>query len=353
MPASSPSESDSGGLQLSPRFQNSFKTALAMVMAYGFALWFNWDRPMWAGFAVALISMPTLEASLNKGGQRLWGTLLAAFVALSLIAIFPQDRWLFMLAQAAWLAFCAYKMSGNRYGYFWFCAGFVTAIITANGGPDPVNAFSITTVRTLETSLGIVCFALVFSLLWPVRAGQSESEPAPVVPPQYQRLNQALQVFFAYCIAFLLIVFVPGFPGGFGFLGMLAPFAIILANAPQMQARSLAIPVAKSIAFATPIYFFVMPQLDGFTGLAITIFVATFVICYHFHTAKQGLGRTFGLAFFAIVTGISNDQTYSFLSVANTVLMFSLVLLVLHYCTRIELFGSEEDDVMKSNQVDA
>ena len=38
-----------------------------------------------------------------------------------------------------------------------------------NGGPDPVNAFYIATMRTLETCLGIISFALVFSLLWPSR----------------------------------------------------------------------------------------------------------------------------------------------------------------------------------------
>lgn len=38
---------------LSDRFKYSFKVALAMVMAYGVALSMNWEKPMWAGFAVA------------------------------------------------------------------------------------------------------------------------------------------------------------------------------------------------------------------------------------------------------------------------------------------------------------
>jgi uncharacterized membrane protein YccC len=136
---------------MSARFKLSVKTALALVLAYGLALWFDWDKPMGAACAVALISLPTLEASLGKGGQRLWGTLLAIVVALSLIALFPPDRWLFMGAQAPWLAVCACMVSGGRKACLWFCAGFVSAIISSNGGPDPVSAFSVATMRTLET----------------------------------------------------------------------------------------------------------------------------------------------------------------------------------------------------------
>jgi hypothetical protein len=331
---------------LSPRFKNAVKTSLALVMAYGFALWFDWDRPMWAAFAVALVSLPTLEASLGKGAQRLRGTLMATVVGLGLIALFPQDRWPFMLAQASWLAYCTYRMTGGKNAYLWFCAGFVTAIITSNGGPDPTNAFSLATIRVLETSLGIICFALVFSLVWPVRTDQNLPGEMPEPPPSIpgvNRLNQASQVFIAYCVAFLLVIYVPGFPGSYGFLGMLAPFAIILATTPQLPAAKLMKPVGLSILFAAPIYMFLMPLLSGFTELAIVIFLTCFTICYALHTPEQGLARTFGLAFFAVVTGISNEQTYSFLALANTALMFSLVLLMMHLCTSVTVFVREKN----------
>jgi hypothetical protein len=41
------------------------------------------------------------------------------------------------------------------------------------------------------------------------------------------------------------------------------------------------------------------------------------------------LGRAFGLAMFVVIAGISNEQTYSFLSVANTALMFPTVFLII------------------------
>ena len=331
---------------MSERFTHSFKTALAVVLAYGLSLWFEWAKPMWAAFAVILISMPTLEASLGKGGERLWGTLLAMGVALTLIALFPQQRWWFMLAQAAWLAFCAYQMTSGRKAYLWFCAGFVTSIITSNGGPDPVSAFDIAMTRTLETSLGIVCFGLVFALLWPRRADvDTAAAEAPPLPAQVVRWNAATQVFLAYCTAFLLVIYVPGLPGGYGLLGMLAPFALILSTSPVLSPDKLVLPVALSILAATPVYLLLMPLLDGFGQLALIIFAYCFIVSWSLHKPEQALGRTLGLAFFAVVTGISNEQVYSFLALANTVMMFSLVMLILFFAGSLNVFRAR-DDVM-------
>lgn len=323
------------------RFQTSFKLALSITMSYGLALWFEWDHPHWAAFAVALISTSTLNESLAKGGQRLLGTLLAVPVSLTLIALFSQDRWLFMLSLATWLAFCAYRMSSGRNAYGWFCAGFITAIIAANGGPDAVNAFRIAVNRTLETSLGIVCFSIVFALLWPdqapaeppPKADNATSKPQPPaivsVFPDTDRIQQAARVFITYCCGFMLLVYVPDFPGGFGFLGMFAAFTILLSNSPQMAPSAFFVPAFLTITLTAPIYMMVMPLLSGFMQLGPLIFIVAFVICYTFHQSSQGMARTIGLTFFAVVSGISNEQTYSFISVVTTAQMFGLLLLIL------------------------
>ena len=331
---------------MSARFKHSFKTALAIVLAYGLALWFDWDSPKWAAFAAILISLPTLEASIGKGGQRLGGTLLAAVVALPLVGLFAQERWWFMLFQAGWLAFCAYRMTASNKSYFWFCAGFVSAIISANGGPDAVNIFAITVTRTLETCLGIACFTVVFSLLWPARAVADAPAPAaaaPGPPPGVDRLNRAVRVFIAWCTGFLLVIYVPDFPGGYGFLAMLAPFSIMVLNSAQISPEKLVVPVALSMLFASPIYLFVMPLLEGYTQLGLVIFLACFSISYTLHKPEQGLACTIGLAFFAVVAGIANEQSYSFLSVANTALMFFTMLLLLYVCSGIQVFRVREN----------
>jgi hypothetical protein len=72
-----------------------------------------------------------------------------------------------------------------------------------------------------------------------------------------------------------------------------------------------------------------MPHLSGFLGLGLLIFAATFAICYLFATPQQALGRALGLAMFVTIASISNEQTYSFLKVANTALMYALLFLIL------------------------
>ena len=93
-------------MTLSIRFKESVKTALAMTIAYGVALAMDWDNPSWAGVAVAVISLATVGQSLNKGVLRIFGTLVAVVVALTIIALFPQDRWLFTLLLSVWVGFC-------------------------------------------------------------------------------------------------------------------------------------------------------------------------------------------------------------------------------------------------------
>ncbi|MGB7067485.1 MAG: FUSC family protein, partial [Syntrophobacteria bacterium] len=93
-------------LTLSTRTKEAIKTALAMTIAYGIALQMDWDKPYWAGFAVAFISLATTGQSLNKAALRMLGTLVTTVVALIFIALFAQDRWLFMLFLSVYVGFC-------------------------------------------------------------------------------------------------------------------------------------------------------------------------------------------------------------------------------------------------------
>jgi hypothetical protein len=72
-----------------------------------------------------------------------------------------------------------------------------------------------------------------------------------------------------------------------------------------------------------------MPRLSSFAELGTLIFAVTFAILYLFYRPQQVLGRVVGLIIFVTMTGISNVQSYSFLSLANTALMFTLVFAIL------------------------
>jgi uncharacterized membrane protein YccC len=502
---------------LSQSAKESIKTALAMTIAYGVALQMGWERPYWAGFAVAFVSLATVGQSLNKATLRLVGTVVGAIMALTLIGLFAQQRWLFMLFLSVWLGLCTYMNTGNRHQYFWFVAGFVSVIIAADGGAS-ANPFPIAMLRLQQTGLGVLAYSLVAILLWPhhskkdleatargqaatqwklfcasmqllknagddatvkslrpeeitggarlavlLDAATADSEdvreleqawrnyqraagelaetmqrwrenfaelqtlplkqllpglddfaqeldrrfsgmasmmehevvqegctdialdfdsaalraqshfhraalrvaqhhmlrieeltrvmfanisaingfrtpevsradplgapPARAIDPD--RLLAAGKIMLIMWLAFFAVVYIGDFPGGLGFISMCGPIAIVLVSTPQLPVSSLFKPVAAGISFAGVLYIFLMPQLSSFTGLGLMIFAATFLICYHYASPQQALGRAFGLAMFVVIISVSNQQSYNFLSVANTALMFPLMFLLI------------------------
>jgi uncharacterized membrane protein YccC len=149
------------------RLKEAFKTALAMVLAFGIALSLDWANPYWAGLAVAVISLPTAGQSIEKGALRLLGTVVGSIAALFLLGLFPQDRWLFMAGVSVYLGFCAYMIQRGRHQYFWFVSGLVALIISVSGGPHSQDAFYVAMTRTLETGLGIIVYTVVSVFLWP------------------------------------------------------------------------------------------------------------------------------------------------------------------------------------------
>jgi hypothetical protein len=183
--------------------------------------------------------------------------------------------------------------------------------------------------------LGIIVYSVVAALVWPVRKQPQDSGQAPAAAtqtagfPDPRRLRAALKVMMLLWVAYFAVIFIPDLPGGFGFLSMLTPVAMTLCNTPQIRPQMLITPAATSIVFAGVIYVLLLPKLSGFTELSLVIFSVTFVICYLFYQPQQLLGRAFGLAIFVVVTGIQNEQSYNFLSVVTTSLMFANLLLLL------------------------
>lgn len=517
----------------SARTKEAIKTALAMTIAYGIALQMGWAEPMWAGFAVAFISLATAGQSLNKAALRMLGTFMAAAVALLIIALFPQERWTFMLILSLWVGFCTYMMGGSNHQYFWHVSAFACVIICVDGGIDPINAFDTAMLRTQETGLGILVYSLVAIFLWPVNAhadfvaitGELASQQQqlyraymdlmklqgvgdgskdksgndskerdlqvqalqgkvlqtqnrfeqllgaaatdsyeiwemrrqwqqyrhqaielsnvlelwresyvdiqdldlPAILPgltdfsdeidqRFTRLDQLLtgkassfkpkaveliadkkslaklssfhkaalvvivsrlqqverlslslietmldirgiqepavldndvvtgsrefaldldrltasiRVITAVWLAFLAIVYVSDLPGGMGLISMLVPMIMALANMPQMSVSKLFIPASVGLLTASLLYIFVMPQLSSFNELGLLLFIVTFIYCYLFSKPQQVLGRALGLALFASIASISNEQSYSIFAVTTPMLMFPLVFIII------------------------
>jgi len=157
-------------LYRSEAFRQSVRVALAMVIAYSISLAMGWDRPHWAGLAVALCSLGTVGESFNKGLLRILGTFLAGSVAIALIILFPQDRWSYMLAATLYVAFCAYMMGHSSRWYVWFIGGYVMTLLALAAGPVGATVFETVVLRLQQTTMGVVVYSLVATLLWPHQA---------------------------------------------------------------------------------------------------------------------------------------------------------------------------------------
>src|SRR5262252_504604 len=158
---------------LSDRVKTAVKTALAVVLAYGVALSMDWEKPYWAAFTVAFCGLSTVGESLNKGLLRLSGTLLGGVAAITLIALFPQDRWLFLIGMSIFTGFCTYMMFGSSRWYFWNVAGLSVPLLALAGGSNPLNDFQTVLLRGEETALGLVSYSLVWLLIWPTSSREA------------------------------------------------------------------------------------------------------------------------------------------------------------------------------------
>jgi len=175
-------------------------------------------------------------------------------------------------------------------------------------------------------------FEVVIELKGPGTASASTEAPrvaAALLLPDLDRLANVVRYIIIIWLAWLALIYVNDIPGGAGLVSFAGALGIAIANMPQLPVSKLFMPAASSVLFAATLYIFVMPQLSSFMALGPLIFAATFVICYLYADPRQMLGRALGLAMFVVIASISNEQTYNFLSVANTAMMFPLIFLIL------------------------
>jgi len=55
------------------KLKEAIKTGLAFALVFGIAMQFGWMNPYWAGWAVAVIALPTAGEAIRKGTLRVLG----------------------------------------------------------------------------------------------------------------------------------------------------------------------------------------------------------------------------------------------------------------------------------------
>ncbi len=151
------------------KFKEAIKTGLAFALVFGIAMQLGWMNPYWAGWAVAVIALPTVGASIRKGTLRVVGTILGCLAALIIQALAPQERWTFMLLACGWMFFTTYLMvSRQKDSYLWTMAAYVCLLILLSDLDSSENMFESAVFRTVETVMGVVVYTLIAVFLWPL-----------------------------------------------------------------------------------------------------------------------------------------------------------------------------------------
>ena len=145
------------------------RTLLAMAIALYAALWLELSSPASAVVTVMIVANPSRGGIVSKGVWRIFGTFTGAVAALVIMASFPQQPILFLLALGFWLGVCTFASSMFRHfrAYAAVLSGYTVALIAAGAitAPDHVLQFALS--RLAVVTLGVVVSTVVTMIFQP------------------------------------------------------------------------------------------------------------------------------------------------------------------------------------------
>lgn len=158
------------GLTLSDKLKFAVKTSLAMMLAYLIPFSQGWAQAQTAVITIMLIAVagPVTE-SISKGLLRVIGTVIGAFIGMTLIALFPQDRELYLMILSLFVTFTLYLTRAYKGDNTIFMLTAVTMMtVFQNGEVDDVFLYGID--KTFMTIFGIALYTFIGVFLWPVKS---------------------------------------------------------------------------------------------------------------------------------------------------------------------------------------
>ncbi len=170
----------------------AIKTALSLTLAYMLPMALGWPQPQTAATTVMLIAATGMASeSLQKGVLRVMGTVLGAVLGLSLIALFPQDRMVYLFCVSVLVAGLLYLYNAYQGDSTVFMLAAVVLMMVFNGG-DADGAFLYGVDRTLLTAFGVLVYTVIASLLWPVKVQDNTKTLATAVSATHAKAFSAL-----------------------------------------------------------------------------------------------------------------------------------------------------------------
>ncbi|SFV35136.1 FUSC family protein [Hyphomicrobium facile] len=172
------------GLPTTQQWLFSIKTFAAAVLALLISLWIALPNPYWAVATVYIASNPLSGATRSKAIFRVLGTVIGAAAAVVMVPNLANAPVLLVLGMAIWITVCLYISLLDRTprSYVFMLAGYTAALIGFPTVDAPDTIFDVALSRAEEIILGIVCAAVVSSVVF----------PRPVVTAVAQRLKSWL-----------------------------------------------------------------------------------------------------------------------------------------------------------------
>jgi len=305
----------------------SLKVSLSLMLAYMIPMAMGWNQPNTAAMTVMLIaSAGGVSDSLTKGILRVIGTIIGAILGMTLIALFPQERMIYLISMSILISIITYLYYAYQGDSTAFMLSAVMIMVIFLQGPE--NAFLYGMDRTYMTLFGILIYSGVGVFLWPVTESESTLNDAPKgrmfiwLDPEYFKATLQLFVIFWVSVAYWIYVNPPA-----GFLVvMLAVLIGMLTTFSPLKPGILVILFSVGFIFATAMYVFVLPTLVYGWELALFIFMYTFIA---FYVINQKLTIFFLLGMF--ILGIGNEMNYNFAVFLTTLLTFYMFLIILMF----------------------
>lgn len=145
------------------------KVLLAALLTLWLAMRLELPQPSTATITVFIVMQPQSGQVFAKSFYRILGSLVGLSVMVALIAIFAQQRELFLLVSALWIGLCTVGAARYRDFRSYACvlAGYTATLIGLPATLHPEAAFMSAIWRVLEISLGILCSMVVSATLFP------------------------------------------------------------------------------------------------------------------------------------------------------------------------------------------
>ncbi|KAF1066458.1 MAG: p-hydroxybenzoic acid efflux pump subunit AaeB [Pseudomonas citronellolis] len=145
------------------------KVLIAAMLTLWLAMRLELPQPSTATITVFIVMQPQSGQVFAKSFYRILGSVIGLTVMVALIALFAQERVLFLLVVALWVGACTAGAARYRDFRSYACvlAGYTATLIGLPATMHPEAAFMSAVWRVLEITLGILCSTAVSAIILP------------------------------------------------------------------------------------------------------------------------------------------------------------------------------------------